>query len=137
MPGLAQELKIEAKVDKTSITTDEDLIYKLIISSETLESLPDPEFPDFENFDVLSSAQTSQISLDRGKLKSLLVYVFILRPKEVGSLEIRPSKIVVNKKEYFSEQFNIEVTPGTREPSPQPRPPKEKEIPSESEQIIL
>ena len=137
LTAFSDEVRIKAEVDKVSITTDEDITYKLIISSETLKNLPQPEFPKFENFSVLSSAQTSQISLDKGELKALLIYVFILQPKQSGQLQIGPSKIVVNKKEYLSQQFKIEVKQGSREFPPESEIPQEEEIQSQTEQIIL
>lgn len=135
--AFSDEIRIKAEVDRVSITTDEDITYKLIISSATLRNLPEPEFPEFENFYVLSSAQTSQISLGKGELKTLLIYVFVLQPKQTGELEIGPSKIVLNKKEYLSQQFKIEVKQGTRELPPESEIPQEEELQFETGQIIL
>ena len=135
--AFAAEIEIKAQVDKTDVTTDDDIVYKVIISSQTLKSLPEPEFPDFKNFDVLSSAQTSQISLGQGEIKSLLIYVFIIRAKRTGEFNIGPSKIIVNNKEYFSEKFQIEVRQGSRQLSPEPEIPKEEKMQSEPERVIL
>jgi len=123
------EIVIKAEVDKKSITTDEVLTYKLVISTDE-KSIPAPQVPKFEGFNILSSAQTSQIQFARGIQNVGAVFVFVLAPAAVGKLKIDPSVIKFNNKAYASEAFEIEVTPGKRKPQPKQG---EKPIPESEE----
>jgi hypothetical protein len=126
--ALAQT-SIKAEVDKTGITTDENIIYKVTVTS-LAKKVPGPELPKFEGFYILSQAQSSTISLAKGKkLQSILVYVYILVPKETGKFKIEPSRIKVDGKAYVSGAFEIEVKPGTAKP----QGPPSREIPSSPE----
>lgn len=111
------EVTLKAEVDKTSVTTDETLTYKLSVTSSQRQ-LPLPSAPKFEGFRVLSSEQASEISIGRGNLKTMAVYIFILYPDKTGKLKIEPSQIKIKGKPYLSESFEIEVKQGKVKPKP-------------------
>lgn len=121
------DTSLKAEVDKLSLTTDEDLTYKLVITSSA-KKIPQPKLPKFEGFVVLSNAHTSQISISSGTQKTLVVYVFILAPVKTGKLKIEPSQIEIKGKSYSSDAFEIEVGPGKTKPQvkPQQKPPLPK-----------
>lgn len=123
------ETSVKAEVDKTTITTDEDLTYKLIISTDE-KNIPQPQIPKFEGFNVLSSAQTSGIKFAGGVQKIGAVFVFILTPADVGKFKIEPSTIKVKNKVYATDSFEIEVTQGKTKPQPKQQ---EKLIPESEE----
>jgi hypothetical protein len=129
------ETSLKAEVDKTNITTDDELTYKLVISSSA-KKIPQPKLPKFEGFVVLSKAQTSQISIVKGVQKAFVIYVFILAPAQTGTLKIEPSHIQVEEKDYSSDGFEIVVTQGEAEPRPksEPEPSLPEEFPQESGQ---
>lgn len=105
------EFSFKAEVDKTSISTDETLNYKLTITSDE-RNLPQPKFPDFKGFAVVSSMQSSNLSFGASKVKTAVSYVFILAPAEIGKLSISPSQITVGDKDYSTLSFEIEVKQG-------------------------
>jgi hypothetical protein len=111
------ETSIKAEVDKKSITTDDTLTYKVIISTEE-KDIPQPEFPKLIGFRVLSSAQTSQIVFAKGIEKTGAVFVFILAPLEAGKFRIDPATINVKGKPCSSDSFEIEVSQGRAKPQP-------------------
>lgn len=111
------ETSVKAQVDKTGITTDEALAYKLTVTSSEKE-LPLPQLPGFKGFAVASSAQSSQVRISAGKLENSAVYVFILYPQQTGKLKIGPSQIKIKGKVYSSEAFEIEVKQGKAKPKP-------------------
>lgn len=123
---------IKAEADKASITTDEDIVYKLTISTDE-KNIPLPQLPKFAGFQVLSSARTSEIKFAKGTQKIGAVFVFVLAPTNTGKFKIEPSTIKIKNKVYSSESFEIEVVPGKRKPAPSPRP-EEKPLPPESEE---
>lgn len=135
------DTSVKAEVDKLSLTTDEDLTYKLVITSSA-KKIPQPKLPKFEGFVVLSNAHTSQISISSGTQKTLVVYVFILAPVETGKLKIEPSQIEIKGKSYSSDAFEIEVEPGKVKPQDKnpktiPSLPKESQPETEKQQLTL
>jgi hypothetical protein len=135
------DTSVKAEVDKLSLTTDEGLTYKLVITSSA-KKIPQPKLPKFEGFIALSNAQTSQISISSGTQKTLVVYVFILAPVEIGKLKIEPSQIEIKGKSYSSDAFDIEVKPGKvkpldNKPKTIPSLPKESQPETEKQQLTL
>ena len=126
---------IKAEVDKANISTDESLTYKLIITSED-SSIPAPHFPKFQDFIVLSQAESSTMSFAKAGAKTILVYAFILAAKNSGKFKIEPSQIKIGSSVYSSEGFDIEVTQGKRKTQPPPRykPPLPKQTEPETEE---
>ena len=99
---------IEAKVDKTTLTTDETLTYKLTVTSSD-ENIPLPQLPKFEGFEVLSQVELSSMSLAKEEAQIKLSFVFILTPTDIGKFKIEPSSIKIKDQTYSSESFQIEV----------------------------
>ncbi|MDD4980906.1 MAG: BatD family protein [Candidatus Omnitrophica bacterium] len=127
------ETFFRAEVDKTSLTTDEALTYKLAVTSSA-KIIPQPKLPAFEGFSVLSNAQTSQVSISQGIQKITANYVFVLVPADTGKFKIGPSEIEIEGKRYSSDAFEIEVKqgkartkgekPGLKSPLPQKSQPE-------------
>lgn len=132
------ETDIKAEVDILSITQDQTLTYKLVITS-TDKSIPEPTVPDFAGFTVISQAQSSTVSLVESKVKSVLVYVYILAAQYTGEFKIKPSRIKVRGKVISTQEFQINVKPGKIEPSPGPQEsPASPEVPESGQpQITL
>src|SRR3990167_1543325 len=81
------ESSIKAEINKLKISTDGALIYKLTITSSE-KKIPQPKFPEFKDFLVVSRAVSSTISLAGGGAKTVLVYALILSPKNTGKFSI-------------------------------------------------
>lgn len=126
-PVLA-EIEMKAQVDKNKLTTDELLTYKLIITSDE-KNIPRLQLPKFEGFNVISQAQSSTISFAKSNIKKIIVFAFILRPKEVGEFKIEPTQINFEGKTYKTEVFKIKIIQGKTKPLKPPR--KEEVLPQE------
>jgi hypothetical protein len=124
------EVIIKAEVDKPKLTTDEDLTYKITITSSE-KNLPAPQMPKFKGFNIISTAQSSTMSFVKNSIKTVLVYAIILTPTATGKFKIEPSQIKVKGKVYSSSAFEIEVSPGKAAPEVQP---EEKSSPQEENQ---
>jgi len=114
VPALAQ-LSIKAEVDKTTLTSGSVLTYKLTITSLE-ESVAQPQLPNFSGFNVVSSAQSSTVSLAAGNAKTIIVYAFVLAPVTTGKIKIEPSSIKANKETLSTQAFEIEVKKGKAMP---------------------
>ncbi len=105
---------IWAEVDKTKITTDEVVTYKIVIDSLSKDTLK-PHLPEFEGLYVVSSSQSSNITFSREGAKTVLGFTFILAPKETGKFTIGPASVEVKGEVYSTDSFEIEVTQGKRQ----------------------
>ena len=129
------DTSIKAEVGKTSITTDETLTYKLTITSDE-KKLPQPELPDFANFSVVYSAQSSTLSVAKNSTRTTVSYSYILAPLEAGKFTVGPGRVKAGDKTYSSQAFEIEVKQGVNQPQPphkQEPPQPEEEIPESKE----
>jgi len=131
---------IKAEVDKSTLTTDDALTYKLTVTSSEIK-LPAPQPPKFERFNIISQANSSTLSFVKGQIKSILVFVFILSPANTGKFKISPATIEISDKTYSSDAFEIEVKPGKAPPkiTPKEKPsvPGQKIPESEESQTTL
>lgn len=135
MAPVYAETTIRAQVNKTRITTDEPLIYKVVVSSDE-KMLPALELPKFEGFAQVSKSQSSSISLTAGKITTKLSYDFILASLKPGKITIGPSQIKIKDQFFKSESFDIEVTQGKNKPKipPQNKLQSPQNIPFDSEE---
>jgi len=129
---LFAEVSLRCEVDKKNISTDEELVYKLIVNSSE-KNIPAPKPPAFKEFDVISQAQSSTVVFTAGSVKNLLVCTYILLPLQPGKFKIEPSTVTIEGETYKSEEIEIEVLPGARRPDNQPqknvKPFPEKDLP--------
>ena len=125
------EITVKAEVNNTSITTNDNLTYELIITS-TEKNIPSPQIPKFEGFDVLSQAQSSTLSLAASNIKTMSTFTYILAPKEKGKFKIEPAVIKLKDKVFSSAAFEIEVKQGS---SPTLAPQQEQE--TEEPQVTI
>jgi len=105
------ETTLKAQVDKTALSTDDTLTYKVTLAS-TDRNLPSPNLPDFKGFNILSQVQSSNMSFTKGEVKTTVAYEFILAPKQAGTITIGSATIKINNKIYSSESFQINATQG-------------------------
>ena len=108
---------LKAQVDKTHITTDDTLTYKLTIDSEG-KDVSQPKLPSFAGFEAVSQVQSSQISFENSGAKAVVTVTIILVPLNAGKFKIEPSQIKIKGKTYQSKSFDIEVAQGKTNPKP-------------------
>jgi hypothetical protein len=126
--GLAcAETTLKAEVDKTSISADETVTFKLTITTSE-RSLPAPSLPALKDFSVLSSAQSSTTTFQQGQIKIFVVYAFVLTPLRTGELVIPPATITSGKDVYTSAPITVTVKEGASSPDQSgPQPPESDE----------
>jgi hypothetical protein len=124
------QISVKAEVDKKSITTDENITYKITITS-TQKDIPEPKIPEFKGFNIVSSAQSSTVSFVESGIKAMLVYAFILSPTDTGKLKIEPVIIKIKNETYSSDTLEIEVRQGKTQPKPKPE--QKPSLPEESQ----
>ena len=138
-PAARAETTISAEVDKTTITSDEVLTYKLSIAS-TEKRLQSPKLPSFDGFSVVSQAQSNTVSYQKEGMKTILVFAFILLPQKAAVMTIEPAQIKVKNTTYTSKSLQITVKQGLSRTQPRLRksipdkrgiPPEDKSFPED------
>jgi hypothetical protein len=129
--GQSQDINFTASVDRTTMSPGEEFAYTIRISSDSVKGLPEPKFPSFADFEILSGPNTSQsFQFINGSMSREIVYTTILRSKRTGEFTIEPALIRAGNKEMKSESIKINVT---QTPSQNlPSPLKDENIPSPS-----
>jgi hypothetical protein len=113
---------IKAEADKTSITIDQVLTYKLIVVSRQ-KDIPSLKIPAFKGFAVISRVQSSSVSFQKGGLQTNLMLIFRLRPEQAGRVKIEPAQVLVQGKAYATEALQIEIKPGSIRTQPREEEP--------------
>lgn len=113
--NLFAETSIKAEVSKKSITTDEVVTYKIVIFSSE-KSIPAPQLPKLEGFQVISRANYTSFNFSANGVKNSFVFIFVLAPDKTGELSIPPVTLKINNETYSTESFKIEVKQGKRKP---------------------
>ncbi|MDD2752814.1 MAG: BatD family protein [Candidatus Omnitrophica bacterium] len=137
-PAFAQDT-IKAEINKNKLSTDEVLIYKLVIASSQTQ-FPQAQLPKFDGFNILSQSQSTTLALENNGWKTSLIYEFILAPLTVGTLKIDPASIKIKGQTFSSDPFEVEVTQGKlmpRAPGKNPSLPDKSLPESEEPKITL
>ena len=107
---------IKVETDKQAVSTDDLLTCKVTITSAQRD-LAQPQLPDFKGFAVVSQAQSSTVTVKEAAVNTILVFVFVLKPVETGTLTIGSAAITVEGRNYSSPPVTIEVKPGKLKPA--------------------
>ena len=88
----ADDLALTASVDRTTVGLEDQLTLTISASGSGFESLPEPELPALDNFDVLGSHQSSssQFSIVNGTVSSskTIDFIYYLSPRQAGTWEV-------------------------------------------------
>jgi len=136
--GVAQDVTLTASVSANVMTVDDRFEYSVEVAGKST-SLPDVEFPDFNDFYVLSGPNTStSIQFINGSMTSSKTLSFIMQPRAEGKFIIAKATINVDGKTYSSKEINITVQKGSAQPQqPQQQAPKNREDPEVSGQDLF
>lgn len=122
---------IKAEVDKLKVVIGEVFTYKITVSLSQGQ-ITAPKLPELKDFQVVSQAQSSQISFSGGSAKTAVVYAFVLSPINTGKFTIGPATIKIKDKDYVTSSFIIEVIESKGRPKEgrkAPSMPRQKRIP--------
>ena len=121
----ADDLSLTASVDRTRVGTEDQLTLTVSASGSGFESLPEPELPALDNFDVLGSHQSSssQFSIINGQVSSTktIDFIYYLSPQRAGTYKIGSTKLTYKGKTFTTEPIEVEVVAGTVQQRRQPR----------------
>lgn len=109
VPALAQQAElITATVDRNDVTTDDTILLTVTVADANAR----PQLPVMTGLNVVSSSQSSQISIINGNMSSQGVYQFQLQPTQTGTLTIDPITLEMNGQVFSTQPIQIQVTQG-------------------------
>jgi hypothetical protein len=113
---------ITVQVDRTTLSTDEQLLLTVTISGE-FASIPRPDLSDLVDFAVVSSSTSSQIGIINGEITSQGIFSYHLQPLREGKLVIPSLSVIIDGQTYQTEPIDIEVAAGLTPTLPAAPPP--------------
>ena len=108
---------ITAEVDQTRLTIDEQVILTVTVNGDFL-NIPRPDLSQLQNFVVVSSSTSTQVSIVNGKMTSQGVFIYRLQPLEEGNLIIASIEVNIGGQIYQTEPIEIEVVADDRPGTP-------------------
>ncbi len=107
--SFAQDIQIKASVSNNSPAMDEQFRYSLELSGNST-SLPQPTFPEFKDFYVLTGPNTSSsIQIVNGKMSSIKTYSFVLQAKNKGNFTLSSASVKYKGKTYSANPITLKV----------------------------
>lgn len=107
-PASAQAAPITATVDRTILSTREQLSLTVTVTGDFLD-IPNPDLSQLTDFVVVSSSTSTQVSIVNGDLTTQGVFVYELQPLREGGLVVNPISINLNGQIYQTEPIDIRV----------------------------
>ncbi|MBD8881116.1 protein BatD [Rhodanobacter sp. 7MK24] len=89
LPFAAHATDVQATLDRSTVQLGETVTLNLHIKDGTSAAMPDLS-PLEQDFDILGSSQSSDLSIVNGQRSAELVIGVVLRPKHVGTLVVPP-----------------------------------------------
>ena len=104
--SFAQQPKVNAEIDSTSIKIGEQIIYSIEVETDSTNLVVFPEGQTFDPMEMVESlgADTTTVE-DRFKL----LKKYSLTQFDSGSYTIPQQKIIIQNREYLTDSFRVEV----------------------------
>lgn len=115
-PVMAQS-PVTVKVDRNTLARHEQVTLTISVTGDFL-SVSNPDLSQLENFVVVSSSSSTQVSIVNGQMSSQRVFVYRLQPLAEGMLEIGPIPVIVGSKIHKTEPIEVEVLPTGSQTAP-------------------
>ncbi|HEU4402882.1 MAG TPA: BatD family protein [Candidatus Polarisedimenticolia bacterium] len=114
-PGvaLAQEVRVRASVDRTSIAEGEDVSLSVEIVASSIDQAAPPDLSTMDEFDVVAGPSVStRFQWINGRTSASRTYGYVLRPKGSGTRTIPSLGLLVQGRTYRTQSIDVEVRPG-------------------------
>ena len=109
----AHALSLNAKVDKTEATLEDQII--LTLSIEGTRRAGKPMLPPLPDFDMIPRGSSTRMQIINGTITSGIDYNYLLIPKKTGTFEIGPATIQENGETIASNTITLRIaSSGTR-----------------------
>ncbi|MDA3918647.1 MAG: BatD family protein [Deltaproteobacteria bacterium] len=113
MPGLCSGFEVTAHVDKSRISQDDSILFKVEVNGGTA----DLDISVIQDFKVISRGTSSSLNYINGKSERKASYRYILLPLSKGRLKIPAIKITRRGQTAFTKEIIINVADQVVEPA--------------------
>ena len=93
---------ITARAEPTRLSVDEQVTLTVTVSGDFL-NIPNPDLSQLENFVIVSSSTSTQVSIINGKMSSQKIFVFRLQPLQEGTLIIGSISVDIDGQRYQTD----------------------------------
>lgn len=111
VPVALAQSPITAHVDRTTLAVNDQLILSITVSGDFLK-IPQPDISMLEDFVIVSSSTSTQVSIVNGQMTSQGVFIYHLQPLREGQIVINPISVNIDGQVYQTDPISIEVLPG-------------------------
>jgi len=105
--ALAQS-PITAHVEPTRLSIDDQFTLNVTISGDFL-TIPNPDLSQLQDFVVVSSSTSTQVSIVNGQMSSQKIFLYRLKPLVEGKQVIGPISVNIGGNIYQTDPIEIEV----------------------------
>ena len=99
---------ITARAEPARLPIDEQLTLNVTVSGDFL-NIPNPDLDQLQDFVVVSSSTSTQVSIINGKMSSQKIFIFRLQPLREGNLIIAPISVNIDGQVFQTDPIQIEV----------------------------
>ncbi|MBI3320824.1 MAG: BatD family protein [Candidatus Omnitrophica bacterium] len=119
VPAWAQELKISAKVDKTTVNIGEPVTLIITLSGDLSGlTMAPPQLPD--GLAVAARSQSTDFAIHAGMMERSTSLIYVLIPQQAGVFHLGPFKAVRDRAEFQTAPIEITAKKPTLPPSLKP-----------------
>lgn len=115
------QMRFEATIDKRKITFDETATLSILMEGSK-QTLPSPQLPPLDAFDVFSSGRTQSLQIVNGRAQTTVRYDYVLSPRRAGRFTIGPARVIIDGTEHKTKPIILTVTNARQRPAA-PSPP--------------
>lgn len=106
--AFAKDIEIEAGIDKTEATTDDQLLLRVAIKGTS--NPPEPTLPPMDAFEVSPMGSVQKVEIVNFDYRASREYRYLLMPKRTGIFTIAPIEIKIRGRVYRSNPLRVTIT---------------------------
>jgi len=117
----ASDISVQLVTEQAAVSLDDQIQIEVIVRGSRDSS--QPEIQNLTNFDAQPAGTSSQIQIINGATTTQTTFTFILSPKQAGTFQIGPARVLVDNKPYLSDPLTLKVAKGMANSAPTPDSP--------------
>jgi BatD DUF11 like domain len=109
----AQDVSVRARVDRTRVAQDEDVVLSVDILATSYDQAAPPDVSRLADFEIRSGPNvSSRFQWINGQTSASRTYSYVLHPRRTGTLTIPALGLLIQGRTYRTRPLQVEVVPG-------------------------
>lgn len=123
LTAAAQDVKVQASVDATTIGAQETVTYRLDVQGASFGDVDTPEPPPTEGLTILQAIPSTQrnVQFFNGRMQQSIAFTWTYRPVREGAARFLPMDVTVKGETYRTEPITLSVVSRAQRPRQQSR----------------